>query len=51
MSLVFMLIVFLGLVMKKVGSVRFQLHTTHIDQVTTQLGLVPRQCSLTFCIL
>jgi hypothetical protein len=31
--------------------VRFQLHTTHIDQVTTQLGLVPRQCSLTFRIL
>jgi hypothetical protein len=28
--------------------VRFQLHTTHIDQVTTQLGLVPRQCSITF---
>jgi hypothetical protein len=32
-------------------SVRFQLHTTHIDQVTTQLGLVPRQCSITFGIL
>jgi hypothetical protein len=31
--------------------VRFQLHTTHIDQVTTQLGLVPRQCSITFRIL
>jgi hypothetical protein len=25
--------------------------TPHIDQVTTQLGLVPRQCSLTFRIL
>jgi hypothetical protein len=33
------------------GSVRFQLHTTHIDQVTTQLGLVPRQCNITFRIL
>jgi len=31
--------------------VRFQLHTTHIDQVTTQLGLVHRQCSITFRIL
>jgi hypothetical protein len=34
-----------------VDFVRFQLHTTHIDQVTTQLGLVPRQCSITFRIL
>jgi hypothetical protein len=25
--------------------------TPHIDQVITQLGLVPRQCSLTFRIL
>jgi hypothetical protein len=33
------------------GSVRFQLHTTHIDQVTTQLGLVPRQYNITFRIL
>jgi hypothetical protein len=36
---------------KRLSSVRFQLHTsdtTHIDQVTTQLGLVPRQCSITF---
>jgi hypothetical protein len=34
-----------------VEDVRFQLHTAHIDQVTTQLGLVPRQCSITFRIL
>jgi hypothetical protein len=39
------------LICSVLDGVRFQLHTTHIDQVTIQLGLVPRQCGIIIRIL
>jgi hypothetical protein len=42
----------LMLFIKTVASMLLDFNCTpHIDQVTTQLGLVPRQCSLIFRIL